>query len=367
MGCNSTQRRDTIPVKVGNIFIGKGYPIIVQSMTKTDTRNIEATVAQIKQLEAAGCEIVRIAVPDMQAAKCIGKIKKQVNIPIVADIHFNYRLALEAIKQGIDKLRLNPGNIRDKDKISAICNAAKDRNIPIRVGVNSGSIDRKRFKEATPEALVTSAIEYIELLEEFGIKNIVVSLKASDILTTIEAYKLMATRVQYPFHIGITEAGTIPTGSIKSAVGIGVLLASGIGDTIRVSLTADPIEEVRVAYQILQSLKLREYTIQIISCPTCGRTQVDLQRIVLNLEDKIKFIKKPLKVAVMGCVVNGPGEAADADIGIACSKNMGVLFKKGVIVRKRISQQNIVDILIDEINKYILENKKIKDDISGGY
>ncbi|OIP41529.1 4-hydroxy-3-methylbut-2-en-1-yl diphosphate synthase [Candidatus Desantisbacteria bacterium CG2_30_40_21] len=343
-------RRDSMSVKVGNLIIGGNQPISVQSMTKTDTRDVPATVYQIKQLEDAGCSIVRVAVPDISAAKCLGQIRSQINIPLVADIHFDYRLAIEAIHQGVDKLRLNPGNIKDTEKVSLICYEAKKFNIPIRIGVNSGSVDRKRFHEITPQALVDSAMEHIRLLEECDFTDIIVSLKASNIPLTIESYKLMSGMVTYPFHIGITEAGPIRTGSIRSGVGIGILLSMGLGDTVRVSLTADPVEEVYTAYEILQSLNLRRHGVQLVSCPTCGRTEVDLQKIVYSLEDKLRIIKKPLCVAVMGCVVNGPGEASEADIGVACGKGVGLLFKKGMPLYK-VPQERIVDVLMEEIEK----------------
>lgn len=343
-------RRNSMPVKVGNLTIGGNQPISVQSMTKTDTRNVSATVAQIKQLADAGCSIVRVAVPNISAAKCLGQIRSQINIPLVADIHFDYRLALEAINQGVDKLRLNPGNIKDKEKVSLICREAKKVNIPIRIGVNSGSVDRKKFTEITPHALVDSAMEHIRLLEECDFTNIIISLKASDIPLTIEAYKLMSEMVAYPFHIGITEAGPIRSGNIRSGVGIGILLSMGLGDTIRVSLTADPVEEVFTAYEILGSLNLQRHGIQLVSCPTCGRTEVDLQNIVHSLEDKLRVVKKPLRVAVMGCVVNGPGEASEADIGVACGKGVGLLFKKGVPLYK-VPQERIVEVLMEEIGR----------------
>ncbi len=343
-------RRDSTPVNIGSLTIGGRQPISVQSMTKTDTRDVQATVSQIKQLEEAGCEIIRVAVPDMEAAKCLGQIRSQINIPLVADIHFDYRLAIEAIRQGVDKLRLNPGNIKDKENVRLICREAKGANIPIRIGVNSGSVDRKRFPEITAQAIVTSAMEHVRLLEEHDFTNIIISLKASSIPLTIESYRLMAESVSYPFHIGITEAGPIRSGSIRSGVGIGILLSMGLGDTVRVSLTADPIEEVYAAYEILQSLNLRRHGIQLVSCPTCGRTEVDLQRIVCSLEDKLRAIKKPLHIAVMGCVVNGPGEAADADIGVACGKGVGLLFKKGMPLYK-VPQERIVEALMEEIEK----------------
>jgi len=346
-------RRKSRPIQVGKLTIGGDAPISIQSMTKTDTRDVAATVNQIKRLEEIGCEIIRVAVPDMDAARVLGVIKKQISIPLIADIHFDYRLALEAITQGVDKLRINPGNIKQKDKVVKIVKKAKERNIPIRIGVNSGSVDRKRFGKVTPYSLVESALEHIKILEDLDFFDIIISLKATDVPMTIEAYKLMATKVNYPFHIGITEAGLPWAGSIKSAVGIGTLLAQGLGDTIRVSLTGEPEEEVKVGQEILKVLQLRYIGHELISCPTCGRCEIDLVKIATAVEKELSNFplptsQLPLKIAIMGCVVNGPGEASDADIGIAGGKCVGLLFKKGKIIKK-VAQTDMVKTLLQEI------------------
>lgn len=348
------ERRKTRVVRVGNVLIGGDAPISIQSMTKTDTRDVKLTVYQIKELEEAGCDIIRVAVPDMEAAKVLGNIKKQIKIPLVADIHFDYRLALEAIDQGIDKLRLNPGNIRQMDKIATVVKRANERKIPIRIGVNSGSIDRKRFKEINASSLVASALEHIRILEELGFFDIIISLKATDVYMTMESYQLMATRVDYPFHIGITEAGLLWIGTIKSAIGVGNLLMNGFGDTVRISLTSSPIEEVKVAKEILKVLGLRQFGHEIISCPTCGRCEIDLIDITQNVEKEIALLKIedskifPLKIAVMGCAVNGPGEAKEADIGIAGGKGIGLIFRKGEII-KRVKETELVQELMKEV------------------
>ncbi|MEW6096266.1 MAG: flavodoxin-dependent (E)-4-hydroxy-3-methylbut-2-enyl-diphosphate synthase [bacterium] len=346
-------RRYSRTVQVGKLPIGGDAPISIQSMTKTDTRDVAATVSQIKRLEEIGCEIIRVAVPDMESARVLGRIKKQIGIPLIADIHFDYRLALEAIAQGVDKLRINPGNIKQKDKVVKIVEKAKERNIPIRIGVNSGSVDRKRFGSVTSSSLVESALEHIKILEELDFFDIVISLKATDVPMTISAYELMATKVDYPFHIGITESGLPWSGGIKSAVGIGTLLAQGLGDTIRVSLTADPVEEVKVGYEILQALQLRHRCPEVISCPTCARCEIDIIKIAQEVEREISHFTLhtshfPFKIAIMGCVVNGPGEAAEADIGIAGGKGVGLLFKKGKIIKK-VAQADMVETLLQEI------------------
>lgn len=337
-------RKNTKKIYVGNVAIGGGSPVSVQSMTKTDTRDIDATVRQILSLESAGCEIVRVAVLDMEAAKAIGRIKSRISnlnpqslISIVADIHFDWRLAIEAIRQGIDGLRLNPGNIGAKWKVKEVVEAAKQRNIPIRIGVNAGSLEKEllyKYGHPTPEALVESAERHIRILEELNFFSIKVSLKASDVVKTVEAYRLFSDRYDYPLHIGISEAGTSFSGTIKSAVGLGILLSEGIGDTMRVSLTAEPEEEVRVAYEILKSLGIRRMGPEIISCPTCGRCQIDLKPLAQKVENAVKGIKKPISIAVMGCIVNGPGEAREADFGIAGGKGIGLIFKKGEVVKK---------------------------------
>ncbi len=323
-------RRISKPVKIGGVTVGGGAPVVVQSMTKTDTRDIKATIRQIKQLAEVGCEIVRVAVPDAQAAHALVDIKKQSKIPIVADIHFDYRLALAALKAGVDGLRLNPGNIGEPDKVKKVALAAKERGVPIRIGLNAGSLPKTDNPSLTvAERMVAAALEQIRFLESLDFDLIKVSLKAFDVPTTIAAYQSIAKKMPYPLHIGITEAGTPRTGIIRSSVGIGTLLWLGIGDTIRVSLTAPPREEVFAAYEILKSLDLRQHGPVLISCPTCGRAEADVVKLAQEVEKRLLKINKPIKVAVMGCVVNGPGEAKDADVGIACGKGKGVIFKKG--------------------------------------
>ncbi|MDQ1317748.1 MAG: (E)-4-hydroxy-3-methylbut-2-enyl-diphosphate synthase [Candidatus Poribacteria bacterium] len=351
------KRRSSRQIKVGSIKIGGDAPISVQSMTNTDTRDVSATIAQILALESAGCELVRVAVPDMESASVLGEIKTGISIPLVADIHFDYRIALKAIKEGVDKLRINPGNIGDPEKVKAVVESAKRREIPIRIGVNSGSLEKDlliKYGHATPEAMVESAMRHVSILEKMEFYDIVISLKASDPLRTIEAYRIMAERVDYPLHLGVTEAGTIFAGAIRSAVGIGVLLAEGIGDTIRVSLTDDPVQEVRAGYEILKSLELRSHGVTIISCPTCGRTKIDIVKIAREVEERVADIKKPIKIAVMGCIVNGPGEAREADIGIAGGKGRGILFKKGERIRT-LPEDELVDALVEEV-KNMLQN-----------
>jgi len=345
------RRKKTITINVGNILIGGGYPVSVQSMTKTDTRDVAATAHQIQYLEAQGCEIIRTAVPNMDAAKALGAIKKKVTIPVIADIHFDWRLALEALRQGVDGLRINPGNIGARWKVAEVVSAAADRSVPIRIGVNAGSLSRRILAKCghpTPEALVESAAEHIEILESLGFTKIKVSLKASNVPTTIDAYRLFSRTYRYPLHIGISEAGPSFSGIIKSSVGLGVLLSEGIGDTMRVSLTSDPAEEVRVAYGILRSLGLRERGPDIISCPTCGRCEIDIRGLASKVESSLTDVRKPLTVAVMGCAVNGPGEAREADIGIAGGKGFGILFRKGKIVR-RLDEGELLDALLKEI------------------
>lgn len=344
-------RDNTRRIYVGAVPVGGGAPVVVQSMTKTYTRDTTATIRQINRLEKLGCEIVRLAVPDQPSAEAIGRIKKVTRIPLIADIHFDWRLALEAIKQGIDGLRINPGNIGAKWKIKEVVNAAKDRSIPIRIGVNSGSLEKdilKKWKKPSPEALVESARRHIEILEDMDFFSIKVSLKGSDVPLTIEAYRVFAELFDYPTHIGITEAGPPPLGTIKSSVGLGVLLYLGIGDTIRVSLTASPYEEVRAAYEILSALGLRRKGVQIISCPTCGRCTIDIIKTVREVTSRLAGIDRPITVAVMGCVVNGPGEAREADFGIAGSKGEGILFCKGSVVKK-VDQEEMIDELIELI------------------
>ena len=353
------KRRPTRQIHIGKVAIGGGAPISVQSMTNTKTTDTEATVAQIRALQAAGCDIVRLAVPDMEAAKNLGNILRQVTVPLVADIHFDYKLALEAIRQGIHALRLNPGNIGGEEKVKAVVEAAKEAGIPIRIGVNAGSLDKKILKKyggVTPEALVESAMEHVRILEALDFHDMKISLKAHDVPLTIAAYRLMSQTVDYPLHLGITEAGTVNTGIIKSAVGIGALLAEGIGDTFRISLTGDPVVEVRVANEILKSLGLKEYGPTLVACPTCGRTSIDLPDIAAQVEEKLKDIEEPIEVAVMGCVVNGPGEARGADVGIAGGNGEGLIFRKGEIVRK-VPEADLVNELFQEIDQ-ILEERK---------
>ena len=353
------KRRPTRQIHIGKVAIGGGAPISVQAMTNTKTTDTEATVAQIRALQAAGCDIVRLAVPDMEAAKNLGNILRQVTVPLVADIHFDYKLALEAIHQGIHALRLNPGNIGGEEKVRAVVEAAKEAGIPIRIGVNAGSLDKKILKKyggVTPEALVESAMEHVRILEALDFHDMKISLKAHDVPLTIAAYRLMSQTVDYPLHLGITEAGTVNTGIIKSAVGIGALLAEGIGDTFRISLTGDPVVEVRVANEILKSLGLKEYGPTLVACPTCGRTSIDLPAIAAQVEEKLRDIEEPIEVAVMGCVVNGPGEARGADVGIAGGNGEGLIFRKGEIVRK-VPEADLVNELFQEIDQ-ILEERK---------
>ena len=355
------KRKKTRQIHIGPVAIGGGAPISVQSMCNTKTTDTEATVAQIKALQAAGCDIVRLAVPDMEAAKNLGNIIAQVDVPLVADIHFDYKLALEAINQGISALRLNPGNIGGEEKVKAVVQAAKAKQIPIRIGVNAGSLNKKilaKYGAITPEALVESAMQHIRILEELDFHDMKISLKAHDVPLTLAAYRLMSETVDYPLHLGITEAGTVNTGIIKSAVGIGALLAEGIGDTFRISLTGDPVVEVKVANEILKSLGLKEYGPTLVACPTCGRTSIDLPAIAAQVEKKLETIKDPIDVAVMGCVVNGPGEARGADVGIAGGNGEGLIFRKGEIIRK-VPEEILVEELFKEIDA-ILEERKQK-------
>jgi (E)-4-hydroxy-3-methylbut-2-enyl-diphosphate synthase len=345
------QRRKTRQISVGSLKIGGDAPIFVQSMTKTDTRDVRRTIQEIRRLEEAGCEIVRVAVVDEGAACAISEIRKSIRIPLIADIHFHYRLALRAMESGADGIRINPGNIGGRDRLKAIVLSAKDRGIPIRIGVNAGSLEKdllKRFGGATAEAMVASALRTIEWMEDLGFQHIKVSLKASDVPRTLEAYRLFSEKTNYPLHLGITEAGMGSNAIVKSSLGIGLLLNEGIGDTLRVSLTGDPVEEVKVGYEILRALKIRQRGVEIISCPTCGRCEIDLHRLVERVEKNVQKISKPLTVAIMGCVVNGPGEAMEADIGIAGGKGMGVLFRKGRVVRK-VKEKDFTNVLLSEI------------------
>lgn len=351
-------RKNTRAIKIGNIQIGGGAPIVVQSMTNTKTDDVVASVAQINALAAVGCDIVRLAVPDMEAAKALKQIKSKVNVPLIADIHFDYRLALEAMESGIDALRLNPGNIGDEDRVKTVVKEAKRRHIPIRIGVNAGSLDKvllSKYGRPTPEAMVESAMQHIAILEKLDFYDTKISLKAHDVPLTIAAYQLMSETVDYPLHLGITEAGTVNSGIIKSSVGIGALLAQGIGDTFRISLTGDPVIEVKVANQILKSLGLKEYGPTMISCPTCGRCNINLAEIAMRVENKLSTIQKPISVAVMGCVVNGPGEAREADVGIAGGRGEGLIFRKGQIIRK-VPESNLIDELFSEIDNILEED-----------
>jgi (E)-4-hydroxy-3-methylbut-2-enyl-diphosphate synthase len=345
-------RRRSKPIKIGKVTIGGDAPIVVQSMTKTDTRDIKSTINQIRELEDCGCELVRVAVPDREAAVAIAAIKKGVSIPIVADIHFDYRLALLALEAGADGLRLNPGNISQAEKVKKIARAAQERKVPIRIGVNAGSLPRpKKAKLGIAEQMVAAALEQVKLLESLDFELIKVSLKAFDVPTTIEAYQSIAGKIAYPLHIGVTEAGPPRTGIIRSTVGISTLLYQGIGDTIRVSLTAHPREEVIAGYEILKSLNLRQRGPILVSCPSCGRAEVDIIKLAGAVEKELLKIDKPIKVAVMGCVVNGPGEAKDADIGIACGKGRAVLFKKGKKI-KTIEEKDFITALMAEVERF---------------
>lgn len=359
-----TLRSNTRPVRVKGLALGGGAPIVVQSMTNTDTADIESTVSQIQSLTDAGCQLVRVAVPNEQAASALGDICREVDVPLVADIHFDYRLAIHAVQAGINKLRINPGNIGGRDRVEMVVAAAKEHGVPIRIGVNAGSLARpllEKYGGRVPQALVESALDHVRILEDLGFYDIVISLKASDVATTVEAYRLMARRVQYPLHLGITEAGTYFHGTIKSAVGLGILLSMGLGDTLRVSLTGDPVKEVEVAYGILQALGLRQEGVEIISCPTCGRCQIDLISIAEAVETRLRHVKVPLKVAVMGCVVNGPGEAKDADIGIAGGRDRVVLFRQGKLVGQYPAEES-VDILVKAVEELANEISKLPEE-----
>ena len=353
-------RRQTRLIHVGPVAVGGGAPITVQSMTNTPTQDVAATVAQIGRLEAAGCEIVRVAVPDEAAAEAVAAIKAGIRIPLIADIHFDYRLALAAAKGGADGLRINPGNIGGRKKVQAVVDCARDLGLPIRIGVNSGSLEKEllqRYGGGTAAAMVESALGHVALLEKAGFQEIKISLKASDVLRTVEAYRLLAERVDYPLHVGVTEAGSLYAGTVKSALGIGMLLAEGIGDTLRVSLTRDPVEEVRVGFEILKALNIRRHGPEIISCPTCGRCNINLMEVVDRVEKALLTRDVPVKLAIMGCVVNGPGEAREADIGVAGGQGQGILFKKGKVVKK-VPQEKLVEVLLLEVDRWEKEHKK---------
>ena len=344
-------RDHTKEVRIGDRIIGGGNPITVQSMTNTKTEDFDATIAQIRKLEDAGCEIIRSTVPTMEAAEAFAKIKKQINIPIVADIHFDYRLAIAAMEYGADAIRINPGNIGSIDRIKAVVDVAKERGIPMRVGVNSGSLEKeivRKYGRVTAEGLVESALDKVKIIEDLGYDNMVISIKSSDVLMCVRAHELIAEQTRYPLHVGITEAGTVFSGTIKSSVGLGMILGQGIGDTIRVSLTGDPVEEVRVGKRILQTLGLRRGHIEVVSCPTCGRTQIDLISLANSVERLVENIPLEIKVAVMGCVVNGPGEAAEADIGVCGGKGEGLIIKHGKVIRK-VPESELLGALEDEL------------------
>lgn len=344
-------RSQTKVIHIGNRVIGGGNPILIQSMTNTKTEEIEATVTQIKALTKAGCDIVRCAVPTMEAALALKEIKKQVEIPIVADIHFDYRLAIAAIENGADKIRINPGNIGSVERVKAVVDMAKEHNVPIRVGVNSGSLEKhivEKYGHVTAQGLVESALDKVKMIEDMGYDNLVISIKSSDVLMCIKAHELIAKQTNYPLHVGITESGTVRVGNIKSSVGLGIILHQGIGDTIRVSLTGDPVEEIKTAKTILKTLGLRSGGIEVVSCPTCGRTQINLIELASKVEEMVEDIDLDIKVAVMGCVVNGPGEAKEADLGIAGGKGEGILIKHGEIIRK-MPEDELLDALRSEL------------------
>ncbi|GBU04372.1 MAG: flavodoxin-dependent (E)-4-hydroxy-3-methylbut-2-enyl-diphosphate synthase [Faecalimonas umbilicata] len=344
-------REDTKVIQIGTVKIGGGNPVAIQSMTNTKTEDVEATVQQILALEAAGCQIIRCAVPTMEAAEAIREIKKRIHIPLVADIHFDYRLAIAAIENGADKIRINPGNIGDRSRVQAVVDKAKEYNIPIRVGVNSGSLEKpllEKYGGVTAEGIVESAMDKVRLIEEMGYDNLVVSIKSSDVLMCVKAHELIAKQCPYPLHVGITESGTVLSGNIKSSVGLGIILYQGIGDTIRVSLTGDPLEEIKSAKLILKTLGLRKGGIEVVSCPTCGRTKIDLIGLANQVENMVADIPLDIKVAVMGCVVNGPGEAKEADIGIAGGIGEGLLIKKGEIIKK-VKEEQLLSVLREEL------------------
>ena len=353
MSDKSPARNKTKKINIGNVTIGGGSPVAIQSMTNTKTENVDATVAQIQALTEAGCDIIRCAAPTMEAAKALKEIKRQISIPLVADIHFDYRLALAAIESGVDKIRINPGNIGSTERIKMVVDAAKERNIPIRVGVNSGSLEKElvaKYNGVTAEGIVESAIDKVRIIEDLGYDNLVVSIKSSDVLMCVKAHELIADKIPYPLHVGITESGTLTSGNIKSALGLGMILGQGIGDTIRVSLTGDPIEEIKSAKLILKTLGLRQGGIEVVSCPTCGRTQIDLIGLANKVENLVAAYPLDIKVAVMGCVVNGPGEAKEADLGVAGGIGEGLLIKKGEIFKK-VPEDQLLDAL-----KYELDN-----------
>jgi len=353
------KRRKTRQIKIGTVPVGGDAPVTVQSMTNTDTRNVEETVAQIKRLEKAGCELIRVAVVDMQAAAAIRPIREQVLIPLIADIHFDHRLAVASMENGAQSIRINPGNIGGPRKLAKVVDAAKAHAVPIRVGVNSGSLEKdilKKHGHPTPAALTESALRNVDLLEKQGFQEIKISIKSSDPLTTVEAYRELASRCDYPLHLGVTEAGGLIAGTVKSSVALGILLYEGIGDTFRISLTRDPVEEIRVGYEILRALNIRHRGPELISCPTCGRCQVNLFNLADEVEHHIQPIETPLKIAVMGCVVNGPGEAKEADIGVAGGKGVGIIFKKGKLYKK-VAENELLEVFLKELDAMVEERK----------
>ena len=347
-------REKTKIIKIGDRYIGGGNPILIQSMTNTKTEDVEATVAQILALEKAGCEIIRCTVPTLEAAKALAEIKKRIHIPLVADIHFDYRMAIAAIENGADKIRINPGNIGSPENLKAVVEAAKERNIPIRVGVNSGSLEKslvEKYGGVTAEGIVESALDKVRMIEELDYHNLVISIKSSDVLMCVRAHELLADKTEYPLHVGITEAGTVQSGNIKSAIGLGLILNQGIGDTIRVSLTGDPVEEIRSAKLILRTLGLRKGGIEVVSCPTCGRTRIDLIGLAQQVERLVEDYPLDIKVAVMGCAVNGPGEAKEADLGVAGGCGEGLLFRHGEILKK-VPETELLNALKEELDKW---------------
>ena len=345
------ERRRTKEVRIGDVVIGGKHPIAIQSMTNTKTQDVEATVAQILQLERAGCQIIRSTVPDMEAAKALAEIKKQIHIPLVADIHFDYRLAIAAMENGADKIRINPGNIGSAERVKAVVDCARERNIPIRVGVNSGSLEKElveKYHGVTAEAIVESALDKVKMIEDFGYDNLVISIKSSDVMMCVKAHELISKKTDYPLHVGITESGTIISGNIKSSIGLGLILNQGIGDTIRVSLTGDPVEEIKSAKLILKTLGLRKGGIEIVSCPTCGRTSIDLIGLANKVENMVAEFPLDIKVAVMGCVVNGPGEAKEADLGICGGRQEGLLIRRGEVIKK-VPEAELLEALRQEL------------------
>jgi len=350
----SIKRKRTRRIKVGNVSVGGTAPVIVQSMTNTFTQDVPSTISQIHRLEKAGCEIVRVAVSDHESAAAISLIKKEISIPIIADIHFDYRLAIASAKANADGLRINPGNIGGKKRVKAVVDCAKDVNIPIRIGVNSGSLEKdilKKYNGVSAAAMVESALRHVDLIRSFDFHHIKISIKASDVHRTVDAYRLLSSKTDLPLHVGVTEAGGLYSGIVKSSLGIGMLLSEGIGDTIRVSLTRDPVEEVRVGYEILKALDIRRHGPDIISCPTCGRCKIDLFNILERVENALLLKPTPIKLAIMGCVVNGPGEAKEADIGVAGGDGTGILFKKGKVIKK-FPEDKIVEVLLAEVDKF---------------